>query len=544
MTTTLSFEGLGIVEQIHRALNQHNYTTPTPIQANSIPILLERKDLLGIAQTGTGKTAAFALPILQHLYHSKQALKPRMVRALILTSTRELVVQIAASFKKYGAHLSLRQATIYGGVSQHQQVRSIENGVDYLIATPGRLLDLVEQRHVDLSQVDYLVLDEADRMLDIGFIHDIRKIVKCIPQKRQTLLFSATMPENVSGLAKSILKNPEVVEVTPEAITVDKIDQSLYHVEKKDKRALLHTLLQNPDLSRVIVFSKTKHGANRIALDLEYSKVTTSVLHGNKSQAARQKALEDFKKGQSRVLVATDIAARGIDVRDISHVINYDLPNEPESYVHRIGRTARAGAQGIAYSFCDETERKLLRDIEKVIRFKLKQTVLPELAQDLPASPSKPKPPQRSGGKPANRGASNGTGRGSHSAGRSGGGRPSHSDNKAGEAGGELSGESRNGADRSTRRDFNGANHGQERRAPGSTGRSGPGCEPSSSAGRGRSGGFRGRDASSESTGENRGGTGRRASAGAGRNDSASRSDGATFKPQKKKSWPKKASSN
>lgn len=401
MTTSLSFEALGIVEPIHRVLNQHNYSTPTPIQMRAIPALLEKQDLLGIAQTGTGKTAAFALPILQHLYQSKRALKPRTVRALIMTSTRELVVQISANIKKYASHLSLRQASLYGGVSQHHQVKALENGVDCLVATPGRLLDLVEQGYVDLSQVDHLVLDEADRMLDIGFIHDIRKLVKLIPQKRQTLLFSATMPEAVSGLAKNILRNPQTVEVTPDVVTVEKIDQSVYQIERSSKRALLHTLLQDQDLSRVIVFSKTKHGANRIALDLEQSNITVSVLHGNKSQAARQKALDDFKKGSSRVLIATDIAARGIDVRDVSHVINYDLPNEPESYVHRIGRTARAGAQGIAYSFCDETERKLLRDIEKVIKFKIKPAEIPTLVTGLPSAPRKDKPKQSP--KPGNR---------------------------------------------------------------------------------------------------------------------------------------------
>lgn len=366
-----TFEALGLAEPICRALQKHQYTEPTPIQVEAIPALLQKQDLFGISQTGTGKTAAFALPILQHLFENKKELKPRKVRALILTSTRELVVQIAAQFRKYGAHLGLKNASIFGGVSQSHQVKAVADGVDYIVATPGRLVDLVKQGHVDLSEVHYLVLDEADRMLDIGFIHDIRKIVSLVPKERQTLLFSATMPETVLSLAKNILKNPQFIEVTPESITVEKIQQSVYHIEKKDKRALLLTKLQNPTFSKTIVFSKTKHGANRIGLDLEHAGIKASVLHGNKSQTARQVALEDFKKGRTSVLVATDIAARGIDVRDVSHVINYDLPNEPESYVHRIGRTARAGADGVAYSFCDETEKKLLRTIEKLIKFNI-----------------------------------------------------------------------------------------------------------------------------------------------------------------------------
>lgn len=373
--TSSCFTNLGLVEPILRALTTNNYTTPTPIQQQAIPILLQKKDLLGIAQTGTGKTAAFSLPILQHLFKTQCDPTPRTVRALVLAPTRELVIQIADNCKTYGEHLSLRQTTIFGGVNEKPQIKTMSRGVDLLIATPGRLLDLMEQGHVDLSMVSTLVLDEADRMLDMGFIRDIKKIIAKIPKKRHTMLFSATMPDSISGLANSILINPTTVSVTPKVVTVEKIAQSVYQVEKKDKRALLVTLFKDPALEKIIVFSKTKHGANRIVQELDHASVSSSAIHGNKSQSARQKALEAFKAGEIRVLVATDIAARGIDIDNISHVINYDLPNEPESYVHRIGRTARAGTGGTALSFCDETEGKLLWDIEKTIQFKL--TVVP-----------------------------------------------------------------------------------------------------------------------------------------------------------------------
>lgn len=382
--TFSTFDTLGLVEPIARALAKNNYTTPTPIQLSAIPTLLKKEDLLGIAQTGTGKTAAFALPLLQHLFKSQCDPTPRTVRALVLAPTRELVIQIADNCKIYGEHLSLRQTTIFGGVNEKPQIKMMSRGVDLLIATPGRLLDLMEQGYVDLGSVAYLVLDEADRMLDMGFIKDIKKIIAKIPRKRHTMLFSATMPESISGLANSILIDPKTVEVTPEVITVEKIDQSVYLVDKKDKRALLVTLLKDKTLDKVIVFSKTKHGANRIVQELEHARISSAAIHGNKSQSARQKALEAFKNNEIRVLVATDIAARGIDVDNISHVINYDLPNEPESYVHRIGRTARAGTGGIAFAFCDETERDLLKDIEKVIKFKLAVTLTPALEKMAP----------------------------------------------------------------------------------------------------------------------------------------------------------------
>lgn len=411
--TTQSFHDLGLVTPITRVLDENNYITPTPIQLSAIPDLIQEKDLLGIAQTGTGKTAAFALPILQYLFKTQCNPTPCTVRALILAPTRELVIQIADNCKLYGKYLSLRQTTIYGGVNQNTQVKMMSKGVDLLIATPGRLLDLMNQGHVDLSMVTHLVLDEADRMLDMGFIVDIKKIIAKIPKKRHTLLFSATMPASINGLAQNILTNPKTIEITPQVITVKKIDQSLYKVDKRDKRALLVNLLQDETIDKAIVFSKTKHGANRIVQELDYSNISSAAIHGNKSQSARQKALAAFKNGDIRVLVATDIAARGIDVNNISHVINYDLPNEPESYVHRIGRTARAGTQGIAFSFCDETEGKLLRDIERVIKFKITITPTPKLQKlaiiaDPPRKPQQPSRKQkpkgaqrRSKGKPA-----------------------------------------------------------------------------------------------------------------------------------------------
>ncbi len=382
--TTANFHDLGIIEPLTRALDENNYTTPTPIQLSAIPSLLKNQDLLGIAQTGTGKTAAFSLPVLQDLFTTQCNPKPRSTRALVLAPTRELAIQIADNCEIYGKYLSLRQTTIYGGVNQKRQVKMMSKGVDILIATPGRLLDLMQQGHVDLGSVTHLILDEADRMLDMGFIHDIRKIIAKIPRKRQTLLFSATMPSSISKLANSLLNDPKTVEVTPEVVTVEKIDQSLYKVAKKDKRALLVTLLQNENITKAIIFSKTKHGANRIVKELDRESISSAAIHGNKSQGARQKALAAFKNGEIRTLVATDIAARGIDVDNISHVINYDLPSEAESYVHRIGRTARAGTQGTAISFCDETEGKALNAVEKVIKFKIAVSAIPELKKLAP----------------------------------------------------------------------------------------------------------------------------------------------------------------
>ncbi|PKQ08030.1 MAG: DEAD/DEAH box helicase, partial [Alphaproteobacteria bacterium HGW-Alphaproteobacteria-11] len=365
--TTKTFADLGIAEPLCRALAAQNYTTPTPIQAQSIPALLEGRDLLGLAQTGTGKTAAFVLPILQRL--DPQAKRPHKgARVVILAPTRELAIQIGQSIETYGRNLKLRHTVIFGGVNQFRQVKALAGGVDILVATPGRLLDLMNQRHADLRQASVLVLDEADRMLDMGFIHDVKKIVAALPKTRQSLLFSATMPSNIEHLAAEILNDPVRVEVRPEIITVDKIDQRVLHVDGKRKRELLTKLLDNSELSRVIVFTRTKHCANRVSEQLEKTGIAAEAIHGNKSQGARQRALDQFRTGKARVLVATDIAARGIDVTGITHVINYELPNEPESYVHRIGRTARAGKSGIAISFCDASERSHLRSIEKLTK--------------------------------------------------------------------------------------------------------------------------------------------------------------------------------
>ncbi len=366
--TTPTFETLGLAEPLLRALQAEGYTTPTPIQAQAIPLLLDNNDLLGIAQTGTGKTAAFALPLLQHLSANKRKTQPRSARALILAPTRELAIQIGDGIKAYGRHLNLRHTIILGGVKQHTQVRAMARGVDILIATPGRLLDLVNQGHVRLDQVRHLVLDEADRMLDMGFIRDVRKIVQAVPAERQTLLFSATMPREVAHLANEILQNAERIEITPKTVAVERIDQGVIFVPGRQKRALLAEMLEDPEMKRVIVFTRTKHGANRVAEQLEKQGVNADAIHGNKSQNARQKALDNFRRGRARVLVATDIAARGIDVDDVTHVINFELPNEPESYVHRIGRTARAGAAGTAISFCDGSERGYLKSIERLIK--------------------------------------------------------------------------------------------------------------------------------------------------------------------------------
>ena len=364
------FQDLHLIEPIAKALKAEGYVTPTPIQEQAIPHLLRGKDLLGCAQTGTGKTAAFAIPILQNLYLQKKSEQERYhhhIKTLILTPTRELAIQIDESFASYGKHTGITHTVIFGGVSQHSQVQALRKGVDILVATPGRLLDLMQQRFVSLQHIQIFVLDEADRMLDMGFINDVRKIITKIPAKRQTLFFSATMPNEIAGLANSILNNPIKVEVTPVSSTVEKIQQSLYFVEKSNKRFLLVHLLQDTNIQRVLVFTTTKHGADRVTKDLNKAGIYAEAIHGNKSQNARQRALSSFKEGKIRVLVATDIAARGIDVDELTHVINYDLPNIQETYVHRIGRTGRAGASGIAISFCDAEERPFLRDITKLI---------------------------------------------------------------------------------------------------------------------------------------------------------------------------------
>jgi len=364
----MQFADLNLIDPLLRAVSAEGYDVPTPIQEQAIPPILAGSDLLGCAQTGTGKTAAFALPILQRLVAGGPS---RGIRALILTPTRELAAQIGESFTAYGKYLGLRNTVVFGGVGQRPQVAALRRGVDVLIATPGRLLDLCSQRLVSFADLQIFVLDEADRMLDMGFIHDVRRLIAMIPERRQTLFFSATMPPDIQRLAASILSRPVRVEVTPVATTAEKIDQSVFMVERSDKRALLEHVLGDQDIRRVLVFTRTKHGANRVAEQLQRASIGAVAIHGNKSQNARERALSDFKQGTTRVLVATDIAARGIDIDDISHVINYDLPNVPESYVHRIGRTARAGASGVALSFCDMEERAFLADIERLIRMRV-----------------------------------------------------------------------------------------------------------------------------------------------------------------------------
>ncbi len=368
---TLPFASLALVEPLQRALREEGYDLPTPIQADAIPHLLSGRDLVGIAQTGTGKTAAFALPILQRLAAERPPRSKLGPRALVLTPTRELAIQIGESFRAYGRHLHLRQAVIFGGVGQGPQVAALRRGLDLVIATPGRLLDLLQQRHLRLDEVAIFVLDEADRMLDMGFIHDVRRIAAQLPRERQTMLFSATMPTEIDRLAATLLKQPARVQATPPATTVTRIEQRVMFVPTASKRALLASLLQPEQVTRALVFTRTKRGADRVSKDLQTGKVVAEAIHGNKSQSARQRALEDFRTGRVRVLVATDIAARGIDVDGVSHVINYDLPHEPESYVHRIGRTGRAGASGIAISFCAPDERSMLADIERLTRRRL-----------------------------------------------------------------------------------------------------------------------------------------------------------------------------
>jgi ATP-dependent RNA helicase RhlE len=366
-----TFAELTLTEPLMQAVRESGYERPTPIQAQAIPYLLQGRDLLGLAQTGTGKTAAFVLPILQRLMESKKRAAPKSTRVLILTPTRELAVQIRDSLKTYGKHLPIRSTQIFGGVGQNPQVEALRKGIDVVVATPGRLLDLINQGHVKLDSVEVFVLDEGDRMLDMGFIRDIRRITPLLPKQRQTLLFSATMPNDVAALARGLLHDPIRVEVVPQSTTAERIEQRVYFVARGHKRALLSKLLGDPAMSRAIVFTRTKHGANRLAEQLDKDGFVTAAIHGNKSQGARQQALGDFRDGKVKILVATDIAARGIDVDGISHIVNYELPMEPEAYVHRIGRTARAGASGVAFSFCDGEERGLLRDIERVIRAKL-----------------------------------------------------------------------------------------------------------------------------------------------------------------------------
>ena len=353
-----------------KALEEEGYETPTQIQQKSITPILDRKDILGCAQTGTGKTAAFTIPILQLMHEERASSSSRMrsIDVLILTPTRELAIQIGESIAAYGRHLSLKHLVIFGGVSQHAQVNALRNGIDLLVATPGRLLDLMQQGHISLSNIKYFVLDEADRMLDMGFIHDVKKIVAKLPAKRQSLFFSATMPPEISQLADMLLKHPVKIEVTPVSSTAEMIQQAVYFVDKKEKQDLLIDILRDASIESLLVFTQMKHAADKLSRRLNASGISAAAIHGNKSQNARQTALENFKNKRVRVLVATDIAARGIDIDQLSHVLNFELPNVPETYVHRIGRTGRAGASGTALSFCSNEERSYLRDIEKLIK--------------------------------------------------------------------------------------------------------------------------------------------------------------------------------
>jgi ATP-dependent RNA helicase RhlE len=364
----ITFKDLELIDSIQRALETEKYTKPTPIQAQSIPHVLAGRDLLGVAQTGTGKTAAFALPILQHLDKARKPAVPRAPRVLVLSPTRELASQISASFQSYGRNIQFRQTIIYGGVGQMPQVRAMQRGVHVVVATPGRLLDLMAQGHVRLDELEIFVLDETDRMMDMGFMPDLKRIISHLPVKRQSLFFSATMPPKIAELANGLLTDPVEVTVTPPSSTVDRIEQHVLFVSQNNKRELLQHVLDSKGVRRCLVFTRTKHGADKVVKQLMQSGVSADAIHGNKSQGARERALQRFRAGNLKVLVATDIAARGIDVDGVTHVINFDLPHEPESYVHRIGRTGRAGASGIALSFCDSSERGALQGIERLIR--------------------------------------------------------------------------------------------------------------------------------------------------------------------------------
>jgi ATP-dependent RNA helicase RhlE len=368
----MHFESLDIIEPILRSLKEEGYSIPTPIQVQAIPIVLKGTDLIGCAQTGTGKTAAFAVPILQLLSKNKSYDRKKKIRSLIVTPTRELAIQIEESFKAYGRHTGLTCTVVFGGVNQNPQVNVLRAGVDILIATPGRLLDLMNQGFISLKDVEIFVLDEADRMLDMGFIHDVRKLIAALPSKRQSLFFSATMPPEIVKLAGSIVYKPARVEVTPSASTVDIVNQFVYFIDRENKNSLLLELLKNEKIKTALVFTRTKYGADKVVKVLQKKNITAEAIHGNKAQNARQKALSGFKAQTTRVLVATDIAARGIDVDDLEYVINFEIPNISETYVHRIGRTGRAGASGTAISFCDAEEKEYLRDIEKLITKKLK----------------------------------------------------------------------------------------------------------------------------------------------------------------------------
>ncbi len=394
----MSFKELNLIEPIQKALKAEGYSEPSPIQEKAIPALLEGKDLLGCAQTGTGKTAAFAIPILQGLSTEQRSSKERrQIKALIVAPTRELAIQISDSFKSYGRHLGLKTLVIYGGVSQHPQTKDLNNGVDILVATPGRLLDLINQGFIKLKSIKYFVLDEADLMLDMGMLKDVRKIITYLPKNRQTMFFSATMPTEIGELANSILNNPIRIDITPVSSTVDTIDQSVYFVDKVNKTNLLIHILKDQKIESALVFSRTKHGANKIVASLAKVGLSAEAIHGNKSQNARQLALNNFKTRKTRILVATDIAARGIDIEELSHVINFDLPEVPETYVHRIGRTGRAGLGGKAISFCDYGEKPLLRSIQKLI-----SKTIPEVTDHpYPLVDTTIKPKERSNRRPS-----------------------------------------------------------------------------------------------------------------------------------------------
>ncbi len=368
----MRFEDLNIIEPILKAVKEEGYTEPTLIQEKAIPMILDRNDVLGSAQTGTGKTAAFAIPILQHLYNDRlQNHGQRKIKTLVITPTRELAIQIADSFSTYGRYTGIRNAVIYGGVKQASQTSSIRNGIDVLVATPGRLLDLMDQGYVRLNEIEYFVLDEADRMLDMGFIHDIRKIIAKLPAKRQSLFFSATMPGSIVELSRKILQNPQKIEATPTVTTAETVQQFLYYTNKATKKDLLHHILNDKQISQVLLFSKTKHGADKITRNLKTQNIRAAAIHGDKGQNQRQKVLQQFKDGQIRVLVATDIAARGIDIDKLKYVINYDIPNISETYIHRIGRAGRAGEEGISISICEPEENGYVKDIEKLINQKI-----------------------------------------------------------------------------------------------------------------------------------------------------------------------------
>ena len=389
----MTFKDLGVIDPILKALEAEGYSQPTPIQEQSIPILLEGKDLLGCAQTGTGKTAAFSIPIIQHIHNAKAHENGRRkIKALIVTPTRELAIQIGENCTKYARYTHVKNTVIFGGVKQGAQTNALRDGVDVLVATPGRLLDLMNQGYISLKDVEYCVLDEADHMLDMGFIHDIKKVIAALPEKRQSLFFSATMPLSIVKLSQSILGKPEKVTIKPEQATSEKVEQALYYVSKKSKTNLLIHLIRSNEIDSVLVFSRTKHGANKIVKQLDKVQIKSEAIHGNKSQGARQRALENFKNRDTKVLIATDIAARGIDVDELELVINYDLPNVPETYVHRIGRTGRAKNSGVAVSFCNIEERAYLKDIQKLIDQKIPVVTKHPFADEVEEMPEKKAP--------------------------------------------------------------------------------------------------------------------------------------------------------